>query len=522
MSEKNSSIYKNTFFLLFVAATFISRTGTWLFTVGSSWLMTQLDSSAFMVSLVQTATLIPIFILSLPAGAIGDLYNQKKIIISSQCLMVVNTLIFAYLVYTDEATVFLLLLFTAINGVGAAFSNPVLSALTPQLVPKSQLRTAVNLVGIAYNLSRAIGPILGGMLITRYALDLPFWLDAISFGAVVLVILFWKRKPQNEELPDQKLSHSIADANRFLFCSPALYHSLFRALLFFFSAAALWAYMPLIAKQRLNGGADLYGYLLGAAGFGAVTSVLFSNTITKKLGSGTLTMVVSIVLGICFVFLGLTASKYSAILICFIAGISWQLAFTSIMTSTQYALPKWYGARGLAYFLMAMSASLGIGSALWGLFADYTSLTYGLYGAGLLSVLLAVLAKQFPLDLAKHMNLKLASNLSEPSISKDLDNGGQIMVRTTYTVTNAIHTEAIEKISGLKQKRYRDGARHWHLFTSEEDKNKLIEVYYQSNYKELIRHQKLVTVDDKKAEDELKDWLKANDGLVERTYLKEV
>ncbi|WP_289644332.1 MFS transporter [Maribacter aestuarii] len=522
MSKETSSPYKNTFFLLFVIATFISNTGTWLFTVGSGWLMTELDSSAFMVSLVQTATLIPLFILALPTGAIGDLYNQKKIIIISQSLLVLNTLIFAYIVYLEKATVFLLLFFTLLNGIGAAFSRPVLAALTPQLVPKSQLRTAVNLTGIAYNLSRALGPILGGTLVTMYALDLPFWIDALSFGAVVLVISFWKRRTKNEKLPDQKLMHSMGDSIRFLRYTPALYHSIIRALLFFFPAAALWAFMPLIAKQQFSGGADLYGYLLGASGIGAVSSVSFSNFITRKLGAGRLTMVVSILLGVSLFFLGLTTSKYYAIGICFLAGVCWQLSFTSIMTSAQYALPKWYGARGIAYFLMAMSGSMGIGSALWGLFADQTSLQNGLYAAGIASAIIALIGQRFPLDLAKDFNFKKASEVSVPSVSEKKDNGGWVMVHINYTINHEIKTEAIERISALKNKRYRGGARNWRLFSPEENKNQLIETYYEPSLNQLIRHQKQVTVYDKESEEELSKWITNKGGHIERLFFHEV
>lgn len=522
MNKEKSSLYKNTFFLLFVVATFISNTGTWLFTVGSGWLMTELDSSAFMVSLVQTVTLIPLFLLALPTGAIGDLYNQKKIIIISQSLLVINTLIFAYIVYLDKATVFLLLFFTLLNGIGAAFSRPVLAALTPQLVPKSQLRTAVNLTGIAYNLSRALGPILGGALITMYALDLPFWIDALSFGAVVLVISFWKRTSKNEEFPEQKLTHSMGDSIGFLRYTPALHHSIIRALLFFFPAAALWAFMPLIAKEQFSGGADLYGYLLGASGIGAVTSVSFSNSVTRILGASRLTMVVSILLGVCLLFLGFTTSKYYAIGICFVAGVCWQLSFTSIMTSAQYALPKWYGARGIAYFLMAMSGSMGIGSALWGLFADQTSLQYGLYGAGIASAVIAIVALRFPLDLARDFNFKRASGLSELPFSKMKDKGGWVMVHIGYTVSPEIRSEAMEKISVLKNKRYREGARHWRLFSPETKENQLVEIFYKPSLSQLIIHQKQVTVHDKESEQKLKKWITDNGGEIKHQYFREM
>jgi len=152
---------------------------------------------------------------------------------------------------------------------------------------------------------------------------MPFWLDALSFGAAVLVILFWKREKEEAKLPSQKLIWAIGDSVRFLRYTPALYHSVIRATLFFFPAAALWALMPLVAKDQFNSGADLYGYLLGAAGFGAVSSVLFSNYITNKVGASKLTIIVSSILGLCLFFLGFVASKFIAIGICFISGICW-------------------------------------------------------------------------------------------------------------------------------------------------------------------------------------------------------
>ncbi len=520
--KKPSSPYKNTFFLLFVTATFISNVGTWLFAVGSGWLMTKLNPSPFMVSLVQTATLIPLFILALPTGAIGDIYNQKKVVIISQSLLIVNTLIFAYIVYLNKATVFLLLLFTLLNGVGAAFSRPVLAALTPQLVQRSHLRTAINLTGIAYNLSRALGPILAGSLITIFALDMPFWIDAISFGAVVLVILFWKQEKKETTLPNQKLSWAMRDSIRFLRYTPALYHSIIRAILFFFPAAALWALMPLIAKEQFNGGADLYGYLLGAAGFGAVSSVLFSNYISHKLGASKLTTVVSILLGVCLFFLGFASSKYLAIAICFIAGICWQLSFTSIMTSAQYALPKWFGARGMGYFLMAMSGSMGVGSAIWGLFAEQTSLQYGLYGAGIASAFIGILAYRFPLDLAKDGNFNMATDLPELSISRENDNGGWIMVHIVYTVNHTMKNEAINKIRKIRNKRYRSGAIKWKLFSSAKNENQIIESFYEISLDQLIRHRKQVTQYDKEQKEELYTWIEENNGTVERLYYQEI
>jgi len=523
MNQKQlSSPYKNKFFLLFVFATFISNTGTWLFAVGSGWLMTELDSSALMVSLVQTATLIPLFILGIPTGSLGDIYNQKKIVIFSQSLLILNTIIFAYMVYLDKTTVTLLLVFTFLNGVGAAFSRPVLAALTPQLVHKDHLRTAVNLTGIAYNLSRALGPILAGWLITFFAIDTPFWLDAISFGAVVLVIAFWKYEKVENELPKQKLTWAMGDSIRFLRFTPALYHSIIRAMLFFFPASALWALMPLVAKQQFSGSADLYGYLLGAAGIGAVSSVFISNRITSTLGASKLTILVSSVLGVCMFFLGFTESKIIALALCFVSGICWQMAFTSVLTSTHHALPKWFGARGMAYFLMAMSGSMGIGSAIWGMFVDISSLQYGLYGAGIASVLIGFLAMRFPLDMAEGGDFKMATDLPELSISRENDNGGWVMVNVVYEVDDDFRNSAIEEIKKIKNKRYRSGVVKWKFFQSSENENRLIESFYEMSVDQLLIHREQVTAYDREFEKDLNQWIKDNGGSINRHYYQEI
>ena len=518
---KNCSPYKNTFFLLFVVATFISNVGTWLFSVGSGWLMTDLDSSPLMVSLVQTATLIPLCILALPAGAIGDIYNQKKIIIISQSFLILNTLVFAYIVYLDKATVTNLLIFTVLNGMGAAFARPVLAALTPQLVGREQLDTAVNLTGVAYNLSRALGPILGGALITIFAIDMPFWVDAVSFAAVIVVILFWKPKKKDDNLPRRKLRLAMADSIRFLRHTPALYHSIMRAIIFFFTAAALWALLPLIAKEQLGGGADLYGYFLGAAGFGAVAGVALSNLTKDKFTTNRITVLTSCILGVCLIILGITSHKYLVMGTCFFSGICWHMAYASIMTSAHYALPKWYGARGMAYFLMAVSGSMAAGSAIWGFLAEQTSIAISLYVSGGLGVALAFVAVKFPLGLAEAGTSKIATDIPELSLPSDKDNGGWIMVQIVYTIARNKKKEALRKIRNLRNSRYRGGAVKWKLFSSAEKENQVVESFYEVSLDQFEIHQRQITKSDKESFDSLKSWIEKNKGSIERQYYLE-
>ena len=444
---------------LFVGATLVSNIGTWLFTVGTSWLMTELDGSALMVSLVQTATMVPLFLFALPAGALGDVYDRRLNLLITQGLMIISTAAFAWIVYTDRATVPLLLIFTFFNGLGAAFSRPLMSAIIPQLVPKSLLRQAVNLGGISFNLSRAIGPALGGYLITRYTLDLPYWVDAVSFLTVWMYIWFWRDDRENLEHGRQPpLRLAMADAVRFYRHSPALRDSTLRAVSFFFSASALWALLPLIARERLSGEADLYGYLVGAAGAGAVAGGLLLGGVSRRVDANRMIFLAGLGMAAGLAVLGWSASvplSFAAVLAC---GAAWQTGYTTVMTSTQYALPRWYGARGLSFYLMSTSACLAVGSAAWGWLADLTTLAASHYAAAGSLVLLMVAGRRLRLDQASQLDLSAGDPLYAAEASTAPTKAVPRLFRTTYTFPSGAREPLLERLVQLDGSRFRSGA----------------------------------------------------------------
>lgn len=507
---------KNKFFLLFVLATFVSNVGTWLFAVAAGWLMTDLGSSAFSVSLVQTASLLPMLLLAVPAGAIGDLYDRRRIVIISQLFLVVNTLTFAYLVLQGIASVNLLLLFTLLNGVGAAFAGPVMSAIIPQLVERKQLRTAMSFSSIAFNLARAVGPILGGLLIATYTIDLPFWIDGLSFLAVIAVLYFWQENRETDDLPPETLRLAMGASLRFLRYTPALYNSIIRAVLFFFSAGALWALMPLIARQRLGGGADLYGYLLGAAGVGAVIAGVAGNKINAVISGSRLMVVVSLLMSAGLLILGITGNSLLAITASLVAGAAWQSGFTTLITSSQYALPRWYGARGMAFFIMAMSGSLAIGSALWGALSDQTSLQVAYLVAAGVGFALIPLGLRFPVNQAENADLRAVTDYPIPKF--DNEPTGCIRIVHTYQLGAANYDEAVARLRKLRNKRYRAGALKWGLLAYPGDRSRLIEFYIQYSHRELERSAHHITREDNARTEEIHDWLKKQGGTWNTDY----
>ena len=524
---KSSSPWRNGFFLLFVTAAFVSNVGTWLFNVAAGWLMTELDGSALMVSLVQTANLLPLVLLAVPAGTLGDLADRRRILLWGQSILIGVNAVFAYLVMVEAATPQLLLLFTLLNGAGAAVCAPLMTAVIPQLVSREQLSTAMSIGGISFNAARAIGPILCGYLITTVSMALPFWIDAVSFAAVVLVIFFWSddRDRVKDQLPVRVFQLAMGDSLRFLRYTPALYNSVLRAILFFVGAGALWALLPLVAREQLQGDANLYGYLVGTVGIGAVIVGVFYDRIVSIAGGGDrLTLIVSMAFAVALAGLGSVGTVYWAYLAAVLCGACWQLAFTSLITSTQYALPTWFGVRGMAYYFMAMGLSLALGSALWGWLADAFSLQWAHYVAAATCAATALLGLRFPLDQAKGADLRAFTRYPEVHIpaADDEDPGGLLLVQNSYQPGQADISELAERLLKLRNKRYRSGALRWHLFKPLEGEDRVVESFAEIKYTVAHRHDSRITQADQNALQDFEDWLKSKGGSCEQQLLEEV
>ena len=522
------SPWRNAFFLLFVGAAFVSNTGTWLFNVAAGWLMTELGGSALSVSLVQTANLLPLVLLAVPAGTLGDLGDRRRILLITQSALIAVNAVFAYLVQGELATAEWLLAFTLLNGIGTAISAPLITAVIPQLVARDRLSTAMSIGGISFNSARAVGPILCGWLITTYGMALPFWIDAGSFAAVVAVIFFWSDDRHHDgNLPPRVFQFAMGDSMRFLRYTPALYNSVLRAILFFLGAGALWALLPLVAKDQLGGDATLYGYLVGAVGLGAVVSGLFYDKIAAWVGgSNRLTAIVSGLFGACLVGLALAPAALWAYPACALAGVCWQLAFTSLISSAQYALPKWFGVRGMAYYFMAMGLSLSLGSALWGWLADALSLATAHSVAAGVCFVTALIGRRFPLDQAKGADLEAFTHYPELHVpaGDGEDPGGMLLIRNQYEIDPQNAAELRQRLLKLRNKRYRSGSLRWHLYQPLEENGTatVVETYAEIKYTALHRHDERITQVDRQALEEFGEWLESCGGSAAQEVLEEV
>src|SRR5690606_1060604 len=214
-------------------ATIISNVGTWMHDVGAGWLMTSLSSSPLLVALVQAATTLPMFLLALPAGAMADIVDRRKMLLTAQALGLIAAAVLAVLTFQGLTTPWVLLAATFVLGLAAALSAPVFQAIVPELVNKPTLPDAVALNGLGVNISRAIGPALGGVIVAMAGVPAVFAINALSVLAVLIVLVRWKRTPAVRSLPPEHFFGALRAGYRYARHSPAMRLVLVRTLGFF-------------------------------------------------------------------------------------------------------------------------------------------------------------------------------------------------------------------------------------------------------------------------------------------------
>jgi MFS family permease len=319
-------------FALLWTAALLSNTGSWMHDVAAGWLMTTLAPTPAMVALVQAATTLPVFLLALPAGALADRMDKRRLLLLVQSVMLLLAAALGVLVLLGAASEWVLLAITFGLGIGVAITSPTWQAILPQLVPRTELAPAVALHAVGMNLSRAIGPALGGVLIVTAGIAWPFFVNALSFVAIIAALWKWQPPvaPATAPAAAESLYTSMLAGLRHAAGNALLRNTLLRSAAFYVFGSAYWALLPLIARQQLGGDARLFGLLVGCIGVGAVGGALLLPRLRQRLGlNGTL---VAGTLGTALALAGyaLVRLPLLGLLTSLLAGASWIAALSSL------------------------------------------------------------------------------------------------------------------------------------------------------------------------------------------------
>lgn len=349
---------------LWIAAV-ISYTGTWMQNVGAGWLMTTLTMSPFMVGLVQAAATLPVFLVILPAGALADMVDRRRLLLFSQTWMVFASGVLGVLTLLDVVTPWVLLLFTFLLGLGAVMNDPAWQAITPEIVSHEQHASAVALNSAGFNAARAVGPALGGLVVAAAGCGTTFLLNALSFLGVILFLYHWKRPP-NGQVRNERVFHSIQSGFRYVRQSRVVKSVLIRTGTFSLAASAIWALLPIIARPH---GATGYGVLVGSFGTGALCGAAVLPRLKRRIS---VDGVVAIAIGV-FALATFAAGEVHQFgplcLVLFTGGTAWIAILACLNVAAQTMSPDWVRARCLSTYLLILQGGMALGSTAWGALA---------------------------------------------------------------------------------------------------------------------------------------------------------
>jgi predicted MFS family arabinose efflux permease len=509
--------FRHRTFALIWIGTVVSNIGGWMSSAASGWLMTSLDSTPFVVALVQVATSLPLFLLAIPAGALSDIVDRRRFLLAGELAIMASSVVFAVLVTRHLITPWSLLLMTFIVSVGSAMTAPPWQAVVPVLVPKSELTQAIALNSAGVNVSRAIGPALGGLVVSALGIAAPFWFDAFSNAGVIAGLATWRPPAKARTgLPPERFGSAIRAGLRHARYNPHLTATLVRAAAFFLFSSAYWALLPLVARQQADSGPALYGVLLGAIGFGAVSGTFGLPWLKERLGADGLLGAGTVGTAVAMMLYALSRGSSVAVLASLIAGGSWIACLASLNVPAQVALPEWVRGRGLAVFVTVMFGSMSLGSLLWGEVGTLAGVTPALLlaaGGGLLAI---PLTWRWKLQTGAGVDFSPSLHWPPPITTHAVEEDrGPVLVTVEYHIDPKNRAPFLRALGRYAQERRRDGAYEWGLFEDPAQEGRFVETFLTDSWLEHLRSHERVTKADRILEQIV--WRFQVDGAAPKT-----
>jgi MFS family permease len=495
----------STFRHLWIAGV-IGWLGTWLQNTGAGWLMTSLDPKPLIVAAVQAATIMPVFLLAIPGGALADIVDRRIFLIGTQLWTIAFATLLALLTIFGAMTSVWLLVLTFAIGIGSALTNPAWSAIVPELVPREDMVQAIALNGIGFNLTRAVGPALAGFLILLGGSSLAFSMYAVSIISVIAALFAWRRGGRHfTGLPREHFVSAMRAGMRFVRNTPAVQAAMVRTASYSIPASAPWALLPLFVRHDLALGAGMYGVILGMMGIGGVTSGMLLPMVRGKLSRGSTVVGCTFLSCVGMAIVGVSRHWLPASFGMLIFGLGWTSAFATIQAAAQLVCPAWVRARALSIFQLAQNGALTVGSFGWGWLGGRIGLSHTFLTASVVGLVLMLIVRHFSIEAIVRgtgLGTDLPGPLPEapaPEFVPLLRNArGRIMEIAHYRVESARRKEFLKLMVEVHHVRGRSGAVFWRLYHDVAHPEGWIEVWSMESWTDHLREVIRLSDDDKR------------------------
>jgi MFS family permease len=446
------------------SASVLSNFGQLILGVGAAWEMTRLTSSASLVAMVQTALMLPLMLASVPAGAVADMFDRRKIAMLGLAFSVACGGLLTVLAWMGLTSPWMLLTFCSLIGAGVALYSPSWQASISEQVPPAQIPAAIALGSISYNFARSFGPALGGLIVLAAGAKAAFAVNAVCYLPLLLAFFLWKRRHVPSRLPPERLDRAIVSGARYALHSGPVRTVLVRAFVFGLAGASASALAPLIAKDLLAGDASIYGVLLGSSGAGAVAGALVVSRVRDRLGNEAATRILAVGSGVALILVGFS---HSLLLTCaglFLAGASNILTIALFNISVQLASPRWVTARALSLFSSALTGGIAMGAVLWGVVANGWSVQGAVIASGAALCATPLLVFLFPLPKTEADGVEPVELDHEPEVAMALTlRSGPVVIEIDHRVDPDLARPFYDAMLKVQRTRKRNGAFNWSI-----------------------------------------------------------
>ncbi|UPJ76887.1 MFS transporter [Bradyrhizobium sp. 187] len=468
-------------------ASVLANLGALIRSVGAAWAMTQMTPSADKIALVQTALMLPVMLISMPAGAIADMHDRRIVALVSVGIALSGAAALTALAWLGLLTPNLLLISCFVVGTGMALMDPAWQSSVSDQVPPETLPAAVALNSISYNIARSVGPAIGGIVVATAGAVASFALNTLFYVPLILALFLWNRDSEPSRLPPERLNRAIRSGVRYIINSPSIKIVLVRSMVMGVIGGGIIALMPLVARDLLQGSAQTYGIILSAFGVGAVVGALSITAIRKRMSGESAIRACALSMSGAITAVALSGAPILTAIALFLAGAVWMIAWALFNIGVQLSAPRWVAGRSLAAYQAAGSGGIAIGSWGWGYLADDTGVqTALLISAGLMlaSPILGVWLRM-PRISAREQDAEM---LADPEVRLRLSSrSGPLVVEIEYRVEQENARAFHKVIQDVQLFRQRNGAYGWSIARDIADPELWTERYHCPTWLDYLR-----------------------------------
>ena len=487
-------------FAILISANMASNVGTWIQNVGEKWQMAELTRSPLLISLIETGSTLPILFLALAAGALADIVDRRKLLLVAQSYMLLVAAGLSALTFAHLISPMVLILMSLLLGVGAAVTYPAWQAIVPELLPREQISAGVALNSAGFNVSRAVGPAVGGLIVGLFGPGWAFALNSLSFLAVVGALWKWRRVVPTQDLPGERFMGAVRVGLRYVRHSRPLQIILSRAVAFVFFTGIVFSLLPSLAIHHLHTSSSGFGLLLGCVGAGAVTATAFLPRLRQRMDTNRLLLCFHILSIAGIAALAFSSNAWMAGVALFACGMSWLSVLSTVNTAIQLSVPSWVKARAFGCYTTAWGGSLAIGATFWGGVGSRFGIRAAFLGSAVGLLLATLVVHRLKIEALDHEpDMTPHRAAPHPDAGLDLE-AGPILIQLEYRIPRSKADAFRAAMREVRHIRKRDGAIRWSLFEEAGREEAFIafqESFVSSSWGEHLRQHHRATMEDR-------------------------